>query len=134
MIQGILTFQFVLNQKETGEIEPEFRPIQIVFRDDEDYFTKENYSELIDENDIFATFYQHTTGIIGATKIISNFYTGRLKETPYQIYSYFRQEADGSQFLSVSIFELDDEVELFEELIKDLAKRLDVIYPTLVRA
>ena len=46
MIQGILTFQFVLNQKESGEIEPEFRPIQIIFRDDEEYFTKENYSEL----------------------------------------------------------------------------------------
>ena len=134
MIQGILTFQFVLNQKETGEIEPEFRPIQIVFREDEEHFTKENYSELIAENDIFATFYQHTTGIIGATKAVSNFYTGRLKETPYQVFSYFRQEADGSQFLSTSIFELDDEIELFEELIQDLAKRLDVIFPTLLRA
>ena len=134
MIQGILTFQFVLNQKETGEIEPEFRPIQIVFREDESYFTQENYSELLDENDIFATFYQHTTGIIGANKVISNFYTGRLKDTPYQIFSYFRQEGDGSQFLTVSIFELDDEIELFEELIKDLAKRLDVIFPTLIRA
>ena len=134
MIQGILTFQFVLNQKETGEIEPEFRPIQIVFREDENHFTKENFSELLDENDIFATFYQHTTGIIGSTKVISNFYTGRLKDTPYQIFSYFKQESDGSQFLTVTLFELDDEIELFEELIKDLAKRLDVIFPTLIRA
>ena len=134
MIQGILTFQFVLNQKESGEIEPEFRPIQIVFRDDEEYFTKENYSELIAENDLFATFYQHTTGIIAATKATSNFSTGRLKETPYQVFSYFRQEPDGSQFLSISIFELDDEIELFEELVHDLAKRLDVIFPTLIRA
>ncbi|MFX1446231.1 MAG: hypothetical protein ACFFHV_22770 [Promethearchaeota archaeon] len=134
MIQGILTFQFVLNQKETGEIEPEFRPIQIVFREDEDYFTKENYSGLLAENDIFATFYQHTTGMIGVTKAHSNFYTGRLKETPYQIFSYFRQETEGSQFLALSIFELDDEIELFEELIKDLAKRLDAIFPPLIRA
>jgi len=134
MIQGILTFQFVLNQKETGEIEPEFRPIQILFREDEEHFTKENYSEMLAENDIFATFYQHTTGIIGTTKAMSNFYTGRLKDTPYQVFSYFRQENDGSQFLAVSIFELDDEIELFEELFKDLAKRLDVIYPTLIRA
>jgi len=134
VIQGILTLQFVLNQKETGEIEPEFRPIQIIFREDEEHFTKENYSKMLAENDIFATFYQHTTGIIGTTKAMSNFYTGRLKDTPYQVFSYFRQENDGSQFLAVSIFELDDEIELFEELIKDLAKRLDVIYPTLIRA
>ena len=134
MIQSIVTFQFVLNQKETGEIEPEFRPIQIIFREDEEHLTKEKYSELLAENDIFATFYQHTTGIIGATKALSNFYIGRLKETPYQVFSYFRQETEGSQFLAISIFELDDEIELFEELIKDLAKRLDVIFPTLIRA
>lgn len=134
MIQGIFTLQFLLNQKETGEIEPEFRPIQLIFREDEEYFNKDNYSELIDENDIFATFYQHTTGIYNPKGAISNFYTGRLKETPYQVLSYFRQEKDGSQFLAISIFELDDEIGLFEDLVKDLAKRLDAIYQTLLRA
>ncbi|MBD3256275.1 MAG: hypothetical protein GF383_14350, partial [Candidatus Lokiarchaeota archaeon] len=134
MIQGIFTFQFVLNQTDIGEIEPEFRPIQLIFRDDEDYFSKDNYNELIHENDIFAVFYQHATGIFGQKKEYKNFYTGRLKETPYQVYSYFRQEKDGSQFLSICIFELDDEIELFEELIKELARKLDVIFPTLVRA
>ncbi|MBY9010704.1 MAG: hypothetical protein KGD74_12630, partial [Candidatus Lokiarchaeota archaeon] len=134
MIQGIFTLQFLLNQKETGEIEPEFRPIQLIFREDEEYFNKDNYPELIDENDIFATFYQHTTGIFNPKSAISNFYTGRLKETPYQVLSYFRQEKDGSQFLAISIFELDDEIELFEDLVKDLAKRLDAIYQTLLRA
>lgn len=134
MIQGIFTLQFLLNQKETGEIEPEFRPIQLIFREDEEHFNKDNYSELIDENDIFATFYQHTTGIYNPKGEVSNFYTGRLKVTPYQVLSYFRQEKDGSQFLAISIFELDDEIELFEDLVKDLAKRLDAIYQTLLRA
>ena len=134
MIQGIFTLQFLLNQKDTGEIEPEFRPIQLIFREDEEHFNKDNYSELIDENDIFATFYQHTTGIYNPKGEISNFYTGRLKETPYQVLSYFRQEKDGSQFLAISIFELDDEIGLFEDLVKDLAKRLDAIYQTLLRA
>ena len=134
MIQGIFTLQFLLNQKETGEIEPEFRPIQLIFREDEEHFNKDNYSELIDENDVFATFYQHTTGIFNPKSEISNFYTGRLKDTPYQVLSYFRQEKDGSQFLAISIFELDDEVPLFEDLVKDLAKRLDAIYQTLLRA
>ncbi|MFX1258302.1 MAG: hypothetical protein ACFFAN_10605 [Promethearchaeota archaeon] len=127
-------FQFVLNPSSTGEIEPEFQPIQLVFREDEEYFTKDNFSELISENDIFATLYQHTTGIQHTRGQLSNFFMGRLKETPYQIYSYYRQESDGSQFITLSLFELEDEVELFEDLIKNLASRLEVILQTLVRA
>ena len=134
MIQGILSFQFVLNQTASGEISPEFRPIQLVFREEEERFTKDNFVDLIIENDLFATFYQHTTGIYGKTGAISNFYTGRLKGTPYQVFSYYRHENDGSQFITIAIFELDDEIELFEDMIKDLATRLDVIFQTLIRA
>ncbi|MHA1342716.1 MAG: hypothetical protein ACTSQG_01910 [Promethearchaeota archaeon] len=135
MIQGILTYQFILNQQEDGSISPEFKPIQLIFKEFEDKkYTRENYSDLIVQNDIFAIFYQHTTGIYGDTGGYSNFYTGRLKETPYQVMSYFKQEADGSQFLTISIFELDDEIEIFEEQIKNMAKRLDVVYETLTRA
>ncbi len=132
MIQAILTYQFVLNPKETGEIEPEFSPIQLIFKNEE--FNKNDYKELIVQNDIFAIFYQHTTGVMHETGAYGNFYTGRLKETPYEVISYFRQEADGSQFLTISIFELDDEKEIFDELIRALAKKLDVTYETLIRA
>jgi len=132
LIQGILTFQFKINQKETGEIEPEFEPIQLEFRDET--YNEDNYSELIAENDIFATFYQHTTGLFGVKYSYSNFYTGRLKETPYQVISYFKQSADGSQFLAISIFELDDEIEIFEDLIKEMGNRLDKIFDKLTRA
>ena len=85
MIQGILTFQFKINQKETGEIEPKFEPIQLVFREEE--FDEDNFSELLAENDIFGIFYQHTIGLFGVKYSYSNFYTGRLKETPYQVIS-----------------------------------------------
>jgi len=132
LIQGILTFQFKINQKETGEIEPEFEPIQLEFRDET--YNEDNYSKLIAENDIFATFYQHTTGLFGVKYSYSNFYTGRLKETPYQVVSYFKQSADGSQFLAISIFELDDEIEIFEDLIKEMGNRLDKIFDKLTRA
>jgi len=132
LIQGILTFQFKINQKETGEIEPEFEPIQLEFRDET--YNEDNYSKLIAENDIFATFYQHTTGLFGVKYSYSNFYTGRLKETPYQVISYFKQSADGSQFLAISIFELDDEIEIFEDLIKEMGNRLDKIFDKLTRA
>ncbi len=132
MIQGILTFQFKINQKETGEIAPEFEPIQLVFR--EDKYDENNFSELLAQNDIFAIFYQHTTGLFGVKYSYSNFYEGRLKETPYQVLSYFKQVADGTQYLAISIFELDDEIDIFEDLIKEMGKRLDVIFDKLTRA
>ncbi|MFX0018070.1 MAG: hypothetical protein ACFFAK_02900 [Promethearchaeota archaeon] len=133
MIQGILTFNFLLNQNEmTGEINPEFSPMQLVFQNNQ--FNENNYFELIIENDIFATFYQHTTGLFGTKYGFSNFYEGKLKETPYQVVSYFKQLPDGTQYLTISIFELDDEIELFEDILKDMAKRLDTIFEKLAKA
>ena len=133
MIQGILTFNFLLNQNETtGEINPEFSPMQLVFQNEQ--FNENNYFELIIENDIFATFYQHTTGLFGTKYGFSNFYEGKLKETPYQVVSYFKQLPDGTQYLVISVFELDDEIELFEDILKDMAKRLDTIFEKLAKA
>ena len=133
MIQGILAFQFKLNQNEdTGEIDPEFSPIQLVFQNED--FKEENYVELIVENDVFATFYQHTVGMHGTQYGFTNFYEGRLKETPYQIISYFKQLPDGTQYLTITIFELDDETDLFSDLIKEMAKRLNDIFDRLTKA
>ncbi|MFW9822153.1 MAG: hypothetical protein ACFFE4_04425 [Candidatus Thorarchaeota archaeon] len=132
MIQGILTFQFKINQKDSGEIEPEFEPIQLVMRDDS--LDEEDFSTLMSQNDIFAIFYQHTTGLFGVKYSYSNFYTGRLKDTPFQVISYFKQVADGTQYLAISVFELDDEIEIFEDLIKDMGNRLDTIFDKLTRA
>jgi hypothetical protein len=132
LIQGILTFQFNINQKDSGEIEPGFEPIQLVFREEE--FDEDNFSELLADNDLFAIFYQHTTGLFGVKYSYSNFYTGRLKETPYQVISYFKQVADGNQYLAISLFELDDEIEIFEDLIKEMGNRLDTIFDKLTRA
>lgn len=133
MIQGILSFNFLLNQNETtGEINPEFSPIQLVFKNEQ--FNENNYLELIIQNDIFATFYQHTTGIYGTKYGFSNFYEGKLKETPFQVVSYFKQLPDGTQYLTIAIFELDDEIELFEDILKDMAKRLDIIFEKLTKA
>lgn len=131
MIQGILIFKFILNQTETGEFIPEFRPIKLIFNNEK--FTETNYSGLIVQNDIFGIFYQHTTGIVADKGVFSNFYSGRLKETPYQIVSYFRQETDGSQYITISIFELQDEIDIFWDIIKKIAESLNTIFTTLIK-
>jgi hypothetical protein len=132
LIQGIFSLQFNLNQKVSGEIEPEFRPLELIFQ--EESTKKDNYLDLIAINDLFATFYSHTTGIYGVDKGQSNFYTGKLKESPYQIVSYYKQVSDGSHFLAISVFEIDDELELFDELIKYMGSRLNTIFEKLKRA
>ena len=117
---------------ETGEIEPEFIPIQLIFK--EKKFTKEDFSDLITKTDIFSIFYHHTTSVHEITGAYSNFYSGRLKNTPYKVISYFKQETTDSQYLAISLFSLNDELAIFESLIKSMGERLDVIFETLDRA
>ncbi len=132
MIQGILTFQFILNQKETGEIEPEFKPIKLEFHNDK--FSEKNYAQLIVQNDVFAIFYQHTTGVTAGKGAFGNFYSGRLKATPYQVISHYRQEADSSQYLTIAVFELDDELDIFQEIIEKMGQRLEPTFESLAKA
>ena len=58
MIQGILTFQFKINSKETGEIEPEFESIQLIMRDKN--LDEDDFSALLGQNDIFAKLFYAT--------------------------------------------------------------------------
>jgi hypothetical protein len=131
MIQGILCFQFKLNQDEAGDIDPEFKPIKLIFNNKE--FSEKNFAKLIVRIDIFGVFYQHITGTLKKKGIFSNFYVGRLKKTPYQVISYFRQENIEAQFLTIAIFQLDDEIEIYEELIKKMASDLDPLFPQLAQ-
>jgi len=131
MIQGILAFQFILNPGEGGILEPEFKPIRLAFNNKE--FNQNNYSQLIDQTDIFGIFYQHTTGISTAIGEFSNYYMGRLKNTPYKVLSFFRQDHAENQFLTICVFNLDDDVEIFEELVKNLGEKLESLYHELMR-
>ncbi len=131
MIQSILIFKFILNRTETGEFVPEFRPIKLIFNNEK--FTETNFSEMIVQNDIFGIFYQHTTGIVADKGVFSNFYSGRLKETPYQIISYYRQETDGTQYLTITIFELQDEIDIFWDIIKKMVESLNSIFTALIK-
>ncbi|MHA1148064.1 MAG: hypothetical protein ACTSR8_07435 [Promethearchaeota archaeon] len=132
MIKAILSYQFELNMDESGEVEPEFRPIQLVFHDKK--YNADNYDNLLIKNDLYGVFYQHTSGFREVLGKYTNFYIGRLKRASYQVVSYFQQEHDGTQFIVVSVFELHDEVELFKEVIEDMGEKLKVLLTELLRA
>jgi len=132
LLQAILSYQFELNQNEKGDIEPEFNPIQLLFFNKN--FTVDGYSTLIDISDIFGLFYQHSSGRIEISEEFGNFQLSNLKKTPYKAWSYFMQEKEGAQTITILIFELDDELELFEDLIKQMGKKLEIFYKELVKS
>jgi len=131
MIQGILSYQFVLNPGDDGTLDPEFKPIRLVFNNKD--FNKNQYSKLLEQTDIFGIFYQHTTGISTSSKEFSNYYMGRLKKTAYKVLSFFRQDHAENQFLTIAVFNLDDDIEIFEDLFKTSGEKLESLYLELMR-
>ncbi len=128
MIEAILTFEFVLVQKPTGEVKPDFKPIVFTFENKD--FSDNNLSELISTSDLFSILYHHTTSIHEIVGGFSNFYEGRLKETPYQVSSYFMQAESGTQYLTLLIFTLDEDLGKYEDIIKNVAKKMYYLFET----
>lgn len=128
MIEAILTFEFVLIQKATGEVKPDFKPIVLTFENKE--FSEQNFSELITTSDLFSILYHHTTSIHEIVGGFSNFYEGRLKETPYQVSSYFMQAESGTQYLTLLLFTLDEDLGKYEDIIKNLSKKMFYLFET----
>ena len=52
----------------------------------------------------------------------------------FQVISYFRHEFDGSQYLTLLVFDLYDEIELFEQIIQNNSARIKIVIQTLVKA
>lgn len=117
MIQGILLFHFDF------DIDSPFDLLKAIFSSEG--YNENSYSDLIVENDIFRIFYQHTTGTSGREDNFNDTYIGRLNETPYQVFSYFRQLSDQSQFFTTFIFDLDDTIDNFIDTIDLMTKTLE---------
>ncbi len=136
MFQGILIFQFIIRTNDKNEIEPIFQPIEGAFSKKDR--SKDNYSDLLDINDLFAIYYNHTTGKFGKetaqNATFGNSYIGQLNKTPFQVVSFYRRESDGSQYLIVSFFEIDDEIEIFDKILKNNAERLSIVFKTLTKS
>ena len=132
MIQGILTFQFVLNPEDVRDIFPHFQAIELLFQEkkyDESYF-----ADLITDKDIYALLYQHTTGVFKDMGEQSTFYIGHLNDTPYQVISFFIQVETGAQYIAFSLFENEDDIELYDKLIRDMAKKLEHLFISFEKA
>ena len=64
---------------------------------------------------------------------MKNFFNGRLKETPYKVISYYHQEMDESQYLIITFFKLDEEVELFEPTVQLLTSKLGNVFEEMMK-
>lgn len=128
MVVGIIVYQFELSVDESGEIEPNFKELASEFVDE---FKEMPMYEIISINDLFSIYYSHTTGaragFEGEKKTkMRNFFVGRLKESPYQVISYFREGLGGKHYMTISIFKMTEDSERFESIVHVLAGKMDV--------
>src|SRR4030042_7142584 len=132
MVVAIAVYKFELHPSQDGEIEPEF---SILSSEIAEEYSGANLRDFIATNDLFGIFFAHTAGASSKKTPhgMKNFFVGRLKESPYKVIYYYKQEIDQSQYLTLSIFKLDEDVEIYEGLIRILAEKLDAQYIRLAR-
>lgn len=135
MVVGVLVYKFELNLDETGEIEPQFR---IVSSEITEEFKDIKIFEILSMNDLFTIYYNHTAGSrtgfqVDKKGISRNFFMGKLKEAPYKVISYFRESIDESHFLTIIVFKMDEDYEIFEEIIQILAGKMDIIFEKMAK-
>lgn len=118
MIQGILLFELFKDPKSNSL----FDFIRAVFNND--IYNENSYSDLIDEDGIVSLIYQHITGV-ETEGDFSNTYQGKLRKTKFQVFSHFRSLSDGSCFLTIFIFDLDDIIDSFMSTIESMTDELD---------
>jgi len=132
MVVAIIVYKFELNPSEDGEIEPEFSILSSQVAEEH---SGVNVRNLVATNDLFGIFFAHSAGTSTKQKAPDkkNFFVGRLKETPYKVMSYYKQEVDQSHYMTLCVFKLDEDVDMFEGLIKLLAEKLDAQFLRLAK-
>ncbi|MHA1339714.1 MAG: hypothetical protein ACTSRZ_06170 [Promethearchaeota archaeon] len=135
MVVGVVVYKFELNLDDQGEIEPEFR---ILCSELTEEYEKTPLYEIISLNELFSIYYNHTAGYKrgfhkSKQETSSNFFVGRLKEAPYKVISYFKESIDEGHYLTITIFKIDEDSELFEDIIQILAGKMDVIFDKMAK-
>ncbi len=133
MVVGIVVYKFELNPSSAGKIDPEFKILSSATSAD---YNKIDPRKIVSLNDLFGIFFHHTTGTKrskGQKEIIRNSFTGRLKESSYKVVSHYKQEIDSSQYLIISYFRLDEEAEIFEPILQNLAEKMDEDFQKLAK-
>jgi len=135
MVVGVIVYKFELNVDDQGEIEPEFK---VLCSELVEEFANKSLYEILSLNDLFSIYYNHTAGYKrgfqkSGEEITSNFFIGRLKEAPYEVISYFKESIDESQYLTITIFKVEEDFELFEDITQILAGKMDVIFEKIAK-
>lgn len=135
MVIAIVVYKFELNQTDSGEIEPQFKIIASAKNEE---YKSLDINQIINVDDQYGLFFSHTTGLSFKKKDdkevkTQNFSLGRLKNSPYKVISFFHQEIDDSQYLCISYFKTDDEIELYEGIIHTFAEKLKTIFSKMMK-
>ena len=136
MVVGIGVYSFELNIDDSGEVKPEFR--QLSYEPSEE-FKDINVKDVLKSDDLFKIFYDQTTvtaqnkeeteGKKDGETPQKKPLLGKIKGAPYKVISNFHQQSlDNAQYLTIAIFHLDDDVDLFEEIMGILAQRIPKVY------
>ncbi len=132
MVVGIIVYEFDMNKMPSGDIEPEFRVIVSKLAEEIKEDGKKEW-DLISLDDKFSVFFNHTTG--STYKVNKeeesqeeNIFIGQLKDTPYKVISKYHEEIDETQYLIVTIFELDEDIGLYENIIHDMFHKFEDIF------
>lgn len=127
MVIAIAIFKFDVNMTPAGSIEPEFRLLRATFSEE---FSGKEIHEFLTPNDLYKIYYALTTGRQTIEKKEEEsedskyrLHFGRLKDVPLDVICFYHQSADDSQYLIVSIYLLDEDYEIFEDIIRTLTKR-----------
>jgi hypothetical protein len=143
MVVGILFYKFEMGLKENGEIEPEFKlKSSDITEEMKKQFSNQHEIEnnIIKNIDLFSIYYNHTAGIMAAKansdeieqeespkSASDNSINIHLKKTPYKVISHFHEIIEGFQYLTVTVFKLDDEMELYNQLLIFLSGQINLV-------
>jgi hypothetical protein len=133
MVVGVALYRFELTpSSKPGKFDPKYETL--AFQYDAELGTI-SPQDLITVNDLFGIFFNYT-----AAQLLNigqeeerPMLVGRLKDTPYKYISYYKQEIDEYHYITLTFFKIDEDVELFENLLKQLSEKLNAQFSRLAR-
>ncbi|MHA1341189.1 MAG: hypothetical protein ACTSRZ_14400 [Promethearchaeota archaeon] len=138
MVIGVGLYKFELNMTERGEITPDF---ELKRAEMSDFYKGKSLNDFINSNEKFKIYYSLTTGSSlieeppkKLTKENILFEYGRLKNHPYHYMATYRKSIDENEYIIISLFTLDEDFLIYEDILKTLTIRMDAIFTEIAQS